>query len=134
MKYLPLTVLLLGLVTTSPASDDASFQKEVRQYIKTFGQITGYEPIEVTFKLGSLNREKNEAGRCSITKISDKRNWAFITIEPLAWEVFSKDMRELLVLHELGHCILLKKHVTGKKHIMNPSVPFSWNGVPRSYK
>lgn len=45
-----------------------------------------------------------------------------IFIDPVFWEEVPEEIREALVFHELGHCILHQQHRSDRKSIMSPYV------------
>lgn len=47
-----------------------------------------------------------------------------IIINKQLWQHLNKWERLELMFHEMGHCYLNLRHVTGKNHIMNPFAPY----------
>lgn len=83
----------------------AAFEAEAAR----FGKPVTVGAIKIEF-----SEEVDEHGYCEIhllhTRITVKGSW---------WERANEDQRELLMFHELGHCVLLKTH-TREPGIMNP--------------
>lgn len=55
-----------------------------------------------------INTPKNEVAQCE--KNSDL---ALIRISPAIWKSASSDSREMILFHELGHCLLDRDHTDG---------------------
>ena len=59
---------------------------------------------------------KNIAGRCT------ENATPLVQINVTTWEYISPERKELLIFHELGHCILGKGHDDTKLAIMNTNL------------
>jgi len=77
------------------------FQNEARQY----GVEVDYEGSEVTAELRHID-EGSVAGSCT----TNGHSLRHITIDTEFWSRASHLTREMVVYHELGHCILGRDH------------------------
>jgi len=81
-----------------------AFQKEASSY----GITVDYERAGVTAEIESINRG-SVAGTCT-TNGHDLRH---ITIDQSFWSRASHLTREMIIFHELGHCVLGRGHEEG---------------------
>jgi len=106
----------------------------------TFGELIGYAnnpafiPYEDQFKLEASKRgvyglrhakiefgklsEAKRVGECYVSGGAHGR--PHVMIDEKTWNNLRDSIREQLIFHELGHCLLLKDHSPGG--IMNPSL------------
>jgi hypothetical protein len=91
------------------------FEKEAER----FGR-----PIRVTNLVVSISYElpQRVLGRCTYS------NPRLIEINGNHWPDLTDEYRELLMFHELGHCVLDLHHVQDRVDIMNPAVPGTYRG------
>lgn len=61
------------------------------------------------------------AGRCSMSFSSPK-----ITVNVVTWGLISEERKEMLIFHELGHCILGLDHEDDYLAVMNTNLPTSY--------
>lgn len=106
-------ILLIGLVSSlikmSPYVESNAelvkyvmiFRDEARNHNKL---ITERDPI-VIFGSTPTKDEPRRAGYCDWYRIP-----RLIVIDRRLWELMPVSRRELLIFHELGHCLLLRRH------------------------
>jgi hypothetical protein len=82
----------------------SSFENEARKH----GININYESANVTAEIQLIN-DGNVAGTCT-TNGHDLRH---IVIDQSFWNSASNLLREMVVFHELGHCILGRGHTEG---------------------
>lgn len=98
----------------TPEYATAATQEELSEYIEDFIYLMnqyGVQPLiplsDVTFVMESLAHISSKtAGRC----IVDDQLIATIRIDTTHWDKYDDWGREILVFHELGHCVLLRDH------------------------
>lgn len=119
-----------------------------RQYIDTFERNIGVE-IPSDLRMRFTRKDLGVSAYCTLSWDGDRE----IVINYDEWLIFSENpeeynlMREALIFHELGHCILGKKHNKGMKDffseetgtyykapesLMYPSISF-WYIMNREY-
>lgn len=93
-------------------SISANIPSALAPYFETFREkalennlIIDYESANITAEIKSIN-EGSVAGTCS-TNGHDLRH---ITIDQNFWDQASHLLREMVVFHELGHCVLGRGH------------------------
>ena len=96
--------ILGGDITPELAPYFRTFQDEARQY----GIIVDYESANVTAELINID-EGSVAGACS----TNGHNIRDITIDKSFWNRANSLLREMVIFHELGHCILGRGHSEG---------------------
>lgn len=83
---------------------------EFAPYVQRFeavGAQAGH-PLKIDdliIKLGSMDRP-SEQGYCTLSTDETPR----VTISSSAWPTLDDTEREALIFHELGHCILIRRH------------------------
>ncbi|MFT6336293.1 MAG: hypothetical protein ACJATI_003051 [Halioglobus sp.] len=77
------------------------FQEEAGQH----GVIVDYDAANVTAEIQQLN-QGSVAGTCS----TNGYNTRHITIDKDFWNKASHSLKEMIIFHELGHCILGRGH------------------------
>ena len=98
------TQMLGGDITTELAPYFKTFQEEARDH----GLIVDYETANVTAEIRQID-EGSVAGSCS----TNGQNIRHITIDQSFWSKASPLLREMVIFHELGHCILGRGHSEG---------------------
>lgn len=94
---------------------NANIPEALTPYFQTFkekasenGLIVDYEAANLTAEIKLIN-EGSVAGTCS-TNGHDLRH---ITIDKAFWNQASHLVKEMIIFHELGHCILGRGHEEG---------------------
>ena len=129
MRYLLSLILLVGCgsspvdyqveyVDHDPRSNEVD--EELLEYVEQFG--AEFECIDVSdvpprFEALELPR----IGVCK-TWTTTSRSYHEILIDPDTWDDMSDTRRELLMYHELGHCLLEMDHSDDRDSIMYPSI------------
>ena len=122
---LSLTAVGCGQASTQSASA-LETNPEFQPYISRFEQLseTAGNPVKVTnlkIQFGKLSNPR-ERGVCEFSDDTTPT----ITISEDIWNQIDDSEREELVFHELGHCVLRRKHLAGNSEkgipnsIMNP--------------
>jgi hypothetical protein len=129
-KYLPLFMLLVSCGDFNPSDP---YRKNTvvsvgpfKPYVDLFvaegrqhGQAIKIEDLIVKF--GHIEEAKTLAFCRHVTDDSETPS---ITIDPDKWAKLLLIQREILVFHELGHCILKRDHLNGMS-IMAPQILWS---------
>src|SRR5574343_538100 len=97
-----IATLLWLRITNKPIFIDPQF----KPHVERFKVLSKSYDIElntslIVVKFGFL--KDGVAGNCAFGKI--------ITVNTSYWDYMSDDEREILLFHELGHCLLQKRHV-----------------------
>ena len=109
------SVLLLngcGKAPESPSVDSGEFSSYVSGFEKA-SQDHG-KPVQIS----SLKIQYGELGNSSeraVCEIRESNPVPTITVSKEKWDRLSKDEREELMFHELGHCVLHRKHRNDKQ-------------------
>lgn len=128
-RFLSLRTILFFLCAlgyTTGCGKLGSIEEETRPYVDTFKAIANsrglsidWDEISIAFK----DLDGNIAGTCYSS--------GHIDIDPDSWKRFSDEEREVLVFHELGHCVLGRDHTEGTfsdnapVSIMNPIIMYT---------
>lgn len=98
-----------------PQNIEADIQTELIPYFQTFrdqasehGLTIDYQSANVTARIEQIN-EGSVAGTCS----TNGHNIRDIIIDKAFWERSSNLIREMIIFHELGHCVLGRGHEEG---------------------
>lgn len=81
------------------------------------------EVIDLTVSFSS-NLKSGVAGNCFIGVNTTPK----ISVSSEIWEMLTEERREMLIFHELGHCILGYEHDESKSSIMYKELPMSYFG------
>lgn len=108
------TTLLSILVLVSACGRDARYTGFETQ-VHAFEARLGHPVTNVIVEFG----EVEHAARCDTKLFGTPR----VTIRKDLWQYASPTSRELVVFHELGHCVLGKGHEEEKVSVMNPVQP-----------
>lgn len=127
MKYLVLLFLITGCgksLSDFIQMDKAKFKKANTNpiflpFIESF-QAEFNLQVNVPIVLESI--DQRHAGVCTVYSNGYKE----ITINKDLWDNYSQEQKEQLVYHELGHCVLNKKHDNTLKE-------YCPNSIMRSY-
>ncbi len=124
MKYLILTLLGLSACGQTPATNqiDPAFQAIYDKFIS--GANANGVPLAynqgLTIQFANLATQQNPLGEtigeCDGVGYGDST----IQIDPGFWNRSDSNGQTLVVLHELGHCVLDEVHVPQLDAIMNP--------------
>ena len=110
--------------------------KEIRPFIEEFLLECKKNKIEYSnfLKLDSVTFSKlgYPLGRCSCTWIKSHGHDKCDII--LNQRIKNSDIVKLITFHELGHCILKKKHVCDRLSIMNPYIKFEASEYNKYYE
>lgn len=113
-----LTVIILSscqtdiTVDNTPEIENSVIPIQLQSYFETFkskgedyGVMVDYDQANITAEIKLIN-EGSVAGSCT-TNGHDLRH---ITIDQTFWNQASELLREMVIFHELGHCILGRGH------------------------
>ena len=92
---------LRGDIPTDLTSYFKSFQDEALQH----GIIVDYDAANVTAEIQNLN-QGSVAGTCT----TNGQDLQHITIDKEFWDQATHLIKEMIIFHELGHCILGRGH------------------------
>jgi len=128
IKSLLLLLLISCGVEPSGTTGSKGIELETSEFYKYINLFEAISPESNKQKITSLEvkfgvLELPEVGRC--TYAAEKR--PVIVIDKEYWFNSTEDSKEVLMLHELGHCILFRNHVEVKQgeipsSLMNPSM------------
>jgi hypothetical protein len=93
-----------------------SVDPEFDEYFNRFHNYIGVNPVNIGAEFEVLPLPT--IGQC----LTYGNGVRVIQIDPVYWSMASDDQKEILIMHELGHCVLGLGHNTGK----------SMNGCPLS--
>jgi hypothetical protein len=128
MRYLILTLFLIGCGVEERERPEFNRVLEVngfehyvnlfQEQAKELGQDINVSDLVIRFKHIPVEDNKTTLGRCW----RGGNNPPIIDIDPEHWKSMSMVQRQLLMFHEMGHCLLRRDHVDEKKSvsIMNP--------------
>lgn len=118
MKYLLATLLVLTGCSLFHHANRSIRPVELVPYIESFEE---YSNMSITVDFYFVDLEDNYIGKCY-----QREFYQYILVDKSWWDSASDLSKEQLIFHELGHCVLLKKHNTNKlpdwcpESIMNP--------------
>jgi hypothetical protein len=123
MRLLRLFVITIGAFGISGCGKQPVLQlNQFSPYVEAFEESASQhgQSVKVTDLIVRFGKMENpyERGICEIA--GDET--PIITINQEAWEQMSEDEREPLMYHELGHCVLKRKHRADQ---IGPGVPAS---------
>lgn len=88
---------------------DSAFEKHVLQFVTEAGNrkvsVINVRALTMMFGKTNTSDDPGTVGTCSMIN-----NLPVVIIDRPFWDVATQAERELLVFHELGHCILLRDH------------------------
>lgn len=100
---------------TPPILEDENIPSELLPYFVSFqnaakkhGLNIDYDAANVTAEIQAIN-DGNVAGTCS----TNGHNLRHIVIDQSFWNRASNLLREMVIYHELGHCVLGRGHTEG---------------------
>jgi hypothetical protein len=121
-----------GIGQVLPDVRNGGHDEELRGHIATFEQLTGLSASHVTVSFG--NTGKGVFAYCGPTYtgelqiVVDSNRWHFYGQEFGAW------FGEMIIMHELGHCVLERDHVEALNEYGQPMSVMHPNGVTNAYK
>ncbi len=104
MKWL--TVLSLLLTGCGNGVDGVVVDPAFTQYVSRFERITG---TRVSVSVVSASLEHKIYGRCKRPLLLP----SYVQIDIKRWERLDEASREVILFHELGHCVLGLRHQEG---------------------
>jgi hypothetical protein len=126
VRYLLITLLLVGCGIEEKQRPEYNRVLSVdgfEHYVNLFqeqaselGQNIRVSDLVIRFKYIPIEGDKTVLGRCWRGGDTSPT----IDIDPEHWKTMSMVARELLMFHEMGHCILRRDHVEDFTSIMNP--------------
>jgi len=137
MRYYMVAVLAIFAVgcTKSPNKIDPEFKQMYQEFIdeaNAHGLDLPYDQ-GMTIEIGTLGQEDSQGeliGECSPIGYGDGN----ILIDKNFWYDANDAERHVLLFHELGHCVLGRKHNNNHMSIMYPmvNVPAEYYDVDKS--
>src|SRR5271170_1267705 len=116
--YLSMKTLLISLLVLTGCGH-STIDPQLQPYVDRFAQDTGLTiTTPMTVQFGSVG-STNEEGQCQAGGLGN----FVITINLTYWVTYDDVGRELLIYHELGHCVLGRVHTS----------QLDANGSPVSY-
>ena len=109
----PIFILLLSCSSSVVTLKDSKTDPEFEPYIQEFKYILGNSPLvsivdNTKIIFGDL--EKNE--KYNIAGVCKNMLWTYPTIEidKTTWKTLDFDEKNMLIVHELGHCVCKRLH------------------------
>lgn len=102
-----------------------SIEEETRPYLDVFKGLAAARGLDLDYdelSISFADLKDNIAGTCYSN--------GHIDIDPEIWKRYGDDEREVLIFHELGHCLLNRGHTSGNfsdnapVSIMNPTIMY----------
>lgn len=129
--FLSLVELAVSCGKNATTATTVVIPDEVAPYVKQFTTDAAQygHPLTVTnliIEFGPLENA-NERGICDISGDLTPK----ITIDRNAWDKSSDGSRDELIHHEMGHCVLRRKHKTGVDDTGKPDsimYPYAFDG------
>lgn len=116
-----LFILALTLLSACGQKDDVLRLGQFKAIVKQFeyeGKLR-HRNVAVTDLIVEFDSiEGSVIGRCYLTVGMTPK----IVIDREYWDRETETLRELLMFHELGHCVLLKDHVSTNYEVMSPYI------------
>ena len=85
-----------------------SFYSDFEEEASSRGLLIDLNALGITGTFEDLEGE-HVAGQCTFTRFSPNE----VRIDTEFWQRASHNLREMIVFHELGHCVLLRGHEEG---------------------
>lgn len=130
MRYL----LLLLLVSCAPHDQQVIIDHTLRPYLDRFIEDGARQNVQIKIQDLILQFGKIDDPYTLGTCYTESNSTPLVTINPLFWDSFEDKMKELIVYHELGHCVLFLAHDTSEwqapdkavvpASVMNPYLGF----------
>jgi hypothetical protein len=119
MRY---AIGLMLLVVVGCGKSPSYVQPEVQEYVSRFEQAAASEGVHVDssaliITLQDTGFSNNEQGICYFDRVT-------VTLNKKFWATAMDADKELLVFHELGHCLLGRQHIKAQS-IMQASLPMT---------
>ena len=112
---------------TNPLNPEPEHEKILRydeafsKYIQEFESDWGLNIEDLTARFNTIDQDDTKAIVILGTCTTRANTTPHITIDTNLWANLTDTRRKLLMYHELGHCVLFRKHVEGYgTSIMNP--------------
>lgn len=104
-------IVLLAALLTSCGANLApkvfSIPSELQAYVTTFEGVIGRPVVNIQYRFQDLGYTDEAGGAIGQCELPD----AIVTLDPLFWSEATDLDKELVVLHELGHCVLYRGHL-----------------------
>lgn len=110
MRYL---IILIGLMSAGGCGAKPPVDPLLAPYVDRFQEAAhqvGFSPIEVELEIGfEAMEEAGTLGECQFFSsiLGEQRK---IMVDRAAWDALGDEQREILMFHELGHCVLNREH------------------------
>lgn len=96
-------------------------QGEFKAYVESFETVAlekgrDLRGISYTVAIHFGETKENEFAVCHISEMGEKE----IVVNEEKWGIIEETKKEMVVYHELGHCILKRAHREDVKSLMNP--------------
>lgn len=116
---LPTPIPYNGFQSKRPLYVDPAFVPYVDIYKKYKAQYLGYDYLDNDININFFDSPNTDIGNCSVNSLSKVR---YIKIDIQWWSRASDYDKEILIVHEMGHCDLniVKHHIYGimrKQHL-----------------
>lgn len=127
LRVLTYTFLFISCSTTEVLKKQ-EIEKEFIPYVLSFEKYSGKQVEAIRIRFANLDYMPKVTGICYRTKF--KLGISTIKIDSYYWEKATDNEKEMLIWHELGHCVLNKDH---NNSIGNRGCPISimyFSGFP----
>lgn len=125
VSFLILLVSLVGcgMPPSSPALSSYFIDPETEPYVLRFQKEAEKRNLNITINANILINQdilNDFAATCTYSTRT-------IAIRKDYWNKINDLFKEIIVFHELGHCVLLEKHIDIIGAIMNPDALYYWH-------
>lgn len=117
-----LSAIALSACGRAPVLEVGEFAPYVERFEQTALELgSPVQVMDLQIRFGEVQKETENA----VCEIRSGQT-PVIIVNPLAWERLSEVDREALMFHEMGHCVLRRKHVQAETEegvpvsLMNP--------------
>lgn len=112
MKFLPIILFLLGCQTFGTTSKNIYETEEMRKYAELFEKyslmVEPEHPTKITnLEIKYAKLAAPHIGMCSVTV----SRGPLIELDPDYWAKATDTQKEVVLMHELAHCILRRDHL-----------------------
>jgi hypothetical protein len=113
--------MVIAFVLTATGCGKSYIEPEFMPYVQTFEDATG-KPVNLTIRFIKQFNNDNIKAKCW-----DRVFTRDIEVSEKHWSGMSPSLKEALILHELGHCVLNRGHIKWEDKINAP-----YNNCPNS--
>lgn len=114
-------ILFLALTGCGPKIQVSGFEK----YVDKFERVGNIKIIELVIQFDYL---EDSYAYCDSAQLF---SWNTITIDKETWDLFGETEREMIIFHEMGHCVLNRIHEFDLMGDCPKSLMIPFNDMPK---